>query len=143
MTAIEQADTPELSFIPLPWRIGSAAKAEQVVLAVKAAFETQAWAYFDGGFYYVLAAPTPRLECPEGQERLSILMDLLESLNVTPEGEYLLEPVIGENMDDDEQRTVTDGIQYRFEHVLNLADRLDDIDDKLDALLEDIGEGQL
>lgn len=132
MPIAEHTDV-EATFKSLPWKILTPAKAEQVARAIEVVFQTQAVAFHGGDAYYIMAAPSHDLEAPRADERMKMLLWLLERLNVTPGESHLMQEL---GFEGDNEEEVAEEIQDRFEHILNLAHRMDDLDSKIEALFE-------
>jgi hypothetical protein len=118
----------------LPWRIASEAKARQVAQAVEVIFGIQAVAFFGGDYWQIVTVKSDRLESAQGRERLDLLFQMLEQLDVTPAGDYQVEP-----LDADEEQDALESIAYRFDHVVSLDRRLDEVSAKLDRIAMMIG----
>lgn len=126
------------TFIALPWRIVSEAKARQIAQAVGAVFETQASAFFGGDSWFVLAQNCERLRDNDSAERLDVLFSLLEQFDIAFAGDYRVEP-LPLPYDAEEERDALASIAYRFEHVVNLERQIAGLSAKLDAIARMIG----
>lgn len=135
---IDKADIAA-TFIALPWRIASEDKARQVAQAVEAVFNTRAIAFHGGDGWYALAAKCEALATDEAAERLDILFSLMEQFDVTPSGDYYVEPLPLPHDDEDEELAAIRDIAYRGEHTINLDRRFDDLSAKLDRIAMMIG----